>query len=389
MKIPKILTGIILSSFILLISTNLNAQLNDEDKILVLTNYLIENENMDSIKARNEAIATIYGKPKFKNLIYDDNSEMFIGEIVSERGDFSKTINFYMPKQRAFTFQEDLNNGKIKIEHAFDNDKIIIKHIELDYQDVYYPISIKEQSTLTIKLGAYFIADQNTEILARQDGVGAIINLQEFLKMQEQTQVFRVDAKYAFNPKHTIEFSYYSLSNSNHLFVDKDFEYNGEIVNAEVALDTYFNTDVYKLNYIYTAYQTNKLDLSFRVGLHITEISTGITGDFDVNEEDESIQTESVKVTAPLPVFGLGLGYDITPNINISYTTDYFFLSYNNITGAMTDTTLALDYKYNNYIGLGVGINSTRMRLKTKVEATELQLRNETNGILGYIILGY
>jgi len=383
-----------LKPFILILSlffstSILSAQVSDEDKILILTDYLITKEAQESVSARNQAIATIYGKPIFKNLIYDDASEMFFAQVVSQKGDFVKDVNFYMPRKRALSFKKDLDAGKIEIEHAFNDNEIVVKAIELNYNNVNYPLNVKESTTVTLKLGGYFVFNQDTEFLAKRNGIGTIINLQDSLQMQTKTEVFKLDANYKFNDRHKIEFSYYAINNFNSTTNTREIEYNGETIAVGSKVDVHFDTDIYKLNYIYSAYQTNKLDFSFRVGLHATSVSTGLVANFDVDSELESIKKESVSVTAPLPVFGLGLSYEIVPSIRINYTIDYFFISYEDISGRMTDTLLALEYQHNKYLGLGVGLNSTNMFFKAQVDKTEFQLRNDVAGILAYLTFSY
>ena len=370
-------------------ASTLSAQVSDEDKVLILTDYLITKEAQESVNARNQAIATIYGKPIFKNLIYDDASEMFFAQVVSQKGDFVKEVNFYMPRKRALSFKKDLDAGKIEVEHAFNDNEIVIKGMELNYDNVEYPLNVKESTTVTLKLGGYFVFNQDTELLARKNGIGTIINLQDSLGMQNKTEVFKLDAHYKFNDRHKLEFSYYAINNFSTTTNSKEIEYNGETITVGSEIDAHFDTNIYKLNYVYSAYQTNKLDFSFRVGLHATSVSTGLDANFDIDEELESIKKESVSVTAPLPVFGLGLSYEIVPNIYVNYTIDYFFISYEEISGRMTDTLLALEYQHNKYLGLGVGLNSTNMFFKTQVEKTEFQVRSDVAGMLAYLTFSY
>jgi len=147
---------LLFSILLLLLPTFIYADITDEEKILILTNYLIKNEGKSVAQARNKAISTIYGEPKFQNLVYDDSSEMFFAQIVSKEGNFIKDINFYMPYHRAVEFKKDLNSGLIKIEHNFKNNKIIIKKIKFNYKNIDYSLSVKESSKITLKLGVFF-----------------------------------------------------------------------------------------------------------------------------------------------------------------------------------------------------------------------------------------
>jgi hypothetical protein len=374
---------------LLLLSNTLFASTSSDEKIKILTQYLVEKEKKDPINARNEAIATIYGKPLFKDLIYNDASEMFFGKVVSQRGDFSRNINFYMPKERAIEFQKNVAAGKIEIEHAFDDNEIVIKKIELNYKDVNYPLKVKIPNTLTLKVGGYLVAKQNTELLAQRNGVGGTLDIQDLFDMKEDTNVFRVDILYKFNSAHSIDFSYYSLKNSNKKLIPGEIEWDGYTL-YDPELEAQFDTDIYKFDYIYSAYKTNKLDLSFRLGLHVTGLTTGLYGTTQSSEGEITFgKNDEIKFTAPLPVLGFGLRYEIIPSTHLNYTVDYFYLEFDGYKGSMVDSLISLEYKYNRYFGAGIGINATNTKVDTTVEDTYFRVRNEVLGGLAYIILSY
>lgn len=374
---------------IFLLISSLQANMNDEEKILILTNYLITQEHKDIATARSQAISSVYGVPSFKKLVYDDSSEMFFATIVSEKGNFSKNVNFYMPQKRAKSFLKSVDTGKIKIAHSFRNNKLSMNEIELEYDKVDYPLNIQDSYTMKLKVGGFFVVNQETDILARRNGVGGIVNLQDSLNMQTQTQVFRITGSYKFNETHALELSYFTIKNSNSVVNEKTIEFDGTIIEAGSKLSVHFNTDIYKFNYIYSAYHTNKLNLTARVGLHATNIATGIEGDFDINDEDNFVKNESVSVTAPLPVFGIGIDYKIIPNLYFKYTLDYFYLSYDAYAGLMLDNIIALEYNYNKYLGLGVAYNDTTMKLEYEDGPTSVRITNETAGLLAYLTFSY
>ena len=411
-KLSTILTVFI---SVLLSNVSVSAAISDTDKIYILTDYLIKEKSREvdhklskveadsldhealliqkekiTIRARNEAVATIYGKPTFKSLVYDDDTEMFFGRIVSQNGNFEKDVNFYMPKKRARAFKKRLEEGRIEIEHAFDDDEIVFNEIELNYEGVNYPLHVNTPNTFTLKLGGYFVGIQNTDVSAIKNGIGGTLNLQELFDLKQEVNVGRINAAYRFNPKHRVEVSWYALKSNGEHSIAKEFEFNGETIQAGAFVDMYFNTDIYKINYVYSAYHTNKLELAFRVGLHITSIDTGLNAGYNINQVSESHQTAAVSVTAPLPVLGLSLDYEIIPDLNLNYTIDYFAFSYDSsVSGAMSDSVLSLDYMFNRYIGVGGGLNRTQMQFKARSEETKLELNNDVAGVLGYVIFSY
>jgi len=399
---------------LMLYVSSAQAEFSDEDKVKILTEYLIkQNGDLDgeikaltpaspeykaalkhkekiTIRSRNEAIATIYGKPRFHSLVYDEHSEMFFGRIISENGNFERDINFYMPKKRARDFKKKVDTGRIEIKHVFDDNEVVFKEIELEYKGVSYPLHVELPNSFTLKLGGYFVGIQNTEISTTKDGLGATLNLQEFFNTKQQVSVGRVNAIYKFNPNHRVEGSWYSLNSSSSNSVSGEFIFDGTKYQAGADVGFYFDTAIYKINYIYSMYRTNKMELSFRAGLHITSVSTGLTASYDVGKVSEHIESDNLAITAPLPVFGLGLGYEIIPSLNLNYTIDYFALSYDStVSGAMVDSLLSLDYKFNRYIGVGGGVNMTEMSFKGKTEGTEFKYNDDVAGVLGYLILSY
>ena len=396
-----------------LLSTSLYAQPSSEDQVYIITDYLLREKSKEldkrlksltpaspeykallekkkslQVEARNEAIATVYGKPRFDTLVYDDNSEMFFGRIVSSNENFVRDVDFYMPRKRARAFKKNTKEGQIEIEHLFHDNSLKFKDIELEYAGVTYPLNIVQPNTFTLKLGGYFIGVQDTNIYTQRNGVGATIDLQDLFDMDEKVSVARVNLVYKFNPKHRIEASWYSVNSESSK--SADFTFNDVDIDASAALDIYFDTNIYKINYAYSVYKTSKLELSFRAGFHITKIKTGYHATYNINQVNESFEEDAIAITAPLPVLGIGLNYAFSPDLLLNYTVDYFALSYDStVSGAMSDSILTLDYQFNRYVGIGGGINRTQMRFKAVDDNREFGLRDDVAGLIGYMIFSY
>jgi len=379
-----------LNAIIIFSSSILVADVGDSQKVSILAKYLMQDENLSSAEARSQALSSVYGKPELKDLKYDSSSEMFFGRLVSENRDLEKDINFYMPRKRALEFEKDISQGVIEIEHSFKNNRVKFEDVQLEYKGIKYPLATQNANSVSLKLGAYFLSDQNTELLLKKDGVGAILNLQDFFNLEKQTNVLRIEAAYKFSADHKMELSWYKVNNRSYQTVDKSFEYNGHIIEAGSSVDMRYDTEIYKLMYAYSAYQTNKLNLMFRAGLHVTSISTRLAASISTNLVEDSLSTDSLRITKPLPVFGFGLEYKILSDLYFNYNVDYFLLSYDNaLEGALVDTLLSVEYKYNRYVGVGVGLNATKSRLHVQQESTLFETRNEVMGALAYLIFSY
>lgn len=240
-----------------------------------------------------------------------------------------------------------------------------------------------------LRLGGYLLADQDTDVKVSKRGLGATINLQDLFEMETTTQVFRLDGHYRFTPKQAVEFSWYSINNSSHSEENIDFEWGDQNISATGALGTYFNTDIYKINYLYSFYHTEKVELGLSAGLHITTIDIGFTGNYTSDGTVDN-SGEDVKVTAPLPVVGFQLNYNISPELSIKYAVDYFFITFDGSTGTLSDALLSVDYRITRYFGVGIGFNSTRMRLEANIKNdTKLNIQHDVAGGLIYGTLNF
>ncbi len=245
--------------------------------------------------------------------------------------------------------------------------------------------------SIQLRLGGYLLSGQNTDAKISKHGVGATVNLQDLFNMKTTNQVFRLDGHYRFNPKHRIEFAWYSINNTSHTDRDASFEWGDEAIKAQGVLSTYFDTDIYKLNYVYTFYTSPSVDLSLSAGLHITKIGLGFSGEFSVGDINVSASgKKDAAVTAPLPVVGVRMGYRFNDAWSVNYAVDYFFITLEGVTGSMSDALLTLDYRFSKYVGVGVGINSTRMRFEADTKDNkQLAINHDVSGGLVYATFRY
>ncbi len=238
---------------------------------------------------------------------------------------------------------------------------------------------------MQVRLGGYLLADQATNIGVSRNGGGVNIHLQDLFEMESTTQVFRLDGYYRFTPKHAIEISWYSISNSSQTEENIDFEWGDQNISATGALSTFFDTDIYKVNYLYSFYHTEEVELALGAGLHITTIDTGFSGSYTTDGASDN-SGEDAQVTAPLPVVGFRLVYNIWPELSVKFAADYFFLTFDGYTGALSDTLITVDYRIMRNLGIGVGFNSTRMRLEAELD--DDVLLNVNHDVAGAYVYG-
>ena len=348
----------------------------------------MKHENKSQIQARNEALSSIYGEPKFKTLSYDNRTETFFGTVGTTKKKSLKKVNFYMPKIYAQSYLKNPEDASIEVHHKMQDNDLTLSSIDLKYKGIAYPMSLKSPTNMTLKIGGLFIADQNTVLYTKVNGLAGAVNLQELFNLESQTTAVKVDLSYAFNQRHKISFSYYSTKSTNTKYIEG---INGSINGVSFDggdVSLLFQTDLYKFNYIYSAYKTNHFEFNTRVGIHYTRFTTRLDVTKVVNGSSTTQTALDVSVPTPLPVLGLGFEYEITQDLVLKYYADYFLVTAN-IEGTLVDNQLQLEYMYNDYIGASIGLGRTTIDFNTKVDNQTFGLNHEISGFTGALLFKY
>jgi hypothetical protein len=232
-----------------------------------------------------------------------------------------------------------------------------------------------------IRLGVYVIDDSNTQFGVSSDvaGLGTVIDYQRDFGGDSGDTIPRIDAYYRFNEKHRINFTSFSIDRegTKTLAIDPPIiidgtDYSGGTINSDIKYT------LYKLGYAYSFYRSSRVELSFSAGLNITS--------YDLKFTDGATKVESADVTAPLPMFGLHMGYALTPKWSIEYVTEAFFIDIEDtFSGSLLSYELSTEYKLFKHFAIGAGL----ARLGTNVEVNSDNWKGSiSDSYRGYRVFG-
>ena len=203
-----------------------------------------------------------------------------------------------------------------------------------------------------IRLGAYIIDDADTVFSVSSDvgGLGTVIDYQRDLGGESGNTIPRIDAYYRFNERHRIDFTAFSIdrSGSRTLTIDPpiiigDEDFSGGNINSDIKYT------LYKLGYAYSFYHSPKVELSVSAGLNITS--------YELKFNDGTNKVEAADVTAPLPMFGLHVGYAITPKWSVEFVSEAFFIDIEDtFSGSLVSYELSTEYKLFKQFAIGAGL---------------------------------
>jgi len=231
-----------------------------------------------------------------------------------------------------------------------------------------------------LRLGGYIVDNSDTQFSIAGDlGLGTVIDYSKDLGGESRDTVPRIDAYYRFNPRHRINFTAFSIDRSGVRTLAVDVVINDEPFSASETLYSDINYTLYKLGYAYSFYHSPKVELSITAGLSITSYDLKFA-------TDDGSKRETAGFTAPLPMFGLRMGYAITPKWSVNYLTESFFIEYEDtVKGALLNYELTTEYKLFKHFAIGAGL----VRTGTSVEVDDDDYRGKvTDSYRGYTLFG-
>jgi hypothetical protein len=215
--------------------------------------------------------------------------------------------------------------------------------------------------TWMIRLGTYIVDGSDTQFSVSSDvaGLGTVIDYSRDLGGETRDTVPRIDVYYRFNPRHRIDFTTFFIDRKGvrTLSIDPPVVIGGEDYSGGV-LSSEIKYTLYKLGYAYSFYHSSKVELSITAGLNITN--------YDLNfSDDTGAKASTAGVTVPLPMFGLRMGYAISPKWSVNYIAESFFIDFEDkVRGALINYELNTEYRLFKNVAIGAGIARIGSALK-------------------------
>jgi hypothetical protein len=236
----------------------------------------------------------------------------------------------------------------------------------------------------SIQLGG-FITSSDTEMRVNSSSgaVGAVVNVEDALGVSGEKSTFRIDGFYRFGEtrRHQVDLHYFDSRRSATKVLDETIEVGDTTFPIGATVATQFNLQFINLDYSYAFFQDDRLRLSVAGGLHTTGVK------FKLESPPTLFQDESF--TAPLPVVGLRGEVAVTERWRLKGSADAFYLEYDQFTGLLADTSLAVEYLPFKHAAFGLAINTIRMKVESdgdNAEGTDLngELKFTFTGLLMY-----
>ena len=253
----------------------------------------------------------------------------------------------------------------------------------------------KELDKFYMRIGAFIPVGAKTTIRADTDYfLSATVDTENTLGQGEPNVTGRIEGYWRYHPKHSIGFTYYKLKQDGTQILDEELRWDETyLFTGEVS--SYLNTETLKVDYIWSFYRSEKVELAIGGGLHLTEYDFGLSGTADIYDESGNLveagrfSSTGIKVTAPLPVVGVRVNYNFNPKTRIMYKTDVFAIRFDQYKGNMVDSSLLVEYQPWKHVGFGGGLNTVQIQGESDEDNGTASLVNRVMGLQAYITLHY
>jgi hypothetical protein len=216
-----------------------------------------------------------------------------------------------------------------------------------------------DESGLWLSIGAGVARfDTNYTFTNKSSGLGGIIDAEGTLGMPEIDTAPFVMGGYAFNSKHSLEFSYWRINRSSDLLdIDKNF---GDVsVEGDATLTD--KTRFFYLNYGYALYRDPRALVRLRAGLYGIDLEYEFNAigsiEIDGMPVGSGVYNASARQLAPLPLVGIDFWFRITPRWSAGSSFGLVGGTYKDISANIFDASITTRYALSNHWGLNLGAN--------------------------------
>ena len=231
-----------------------------------------------------------------------------------------------------------------------------------------------------------FVTESDTTVQINSEtlGVGAVIDLENVLGVERNFRTYRVDALYRFGTtrRNEIEFHYYDSKRDGDKVLDQDLQIGDTIFPAGTGVSTEFKLTFYNVDYVYNFLMNDHVRLGVSAGLHTTGVKLRVEDTGGSNGENQDF-------TAPLPMLGLRLDVLLTRHWRMKTNLNVFYLEYDDYTGRLNDSLIAVEYVPWKHFGVGAGVNAINYFVEndgdTSLADLNGSIRFQLTGLMVYL----
>ena len=226
-------------------------------------------------------------------------------------------------------------------------------------------------------------------------GVGTVIRLEDDLSVEDDKNAVRLDGFYMFNRKHALNFHFTTFSRDGVTEINRQIEFEDLLFDLGTSVRSDFNSGIYTFVYKYSLFQNNKVDTGLALGLSVYDFELALEGEAELVDDTGAVidgelfrRTEESTI-APVPTFGIYLGYAINPDLILRYDARFMHVDIGDFEGQVSDVKGTLDWYFHKHLGVGGGVARTSVDVKLLSGDSPFQIDYQYGGFMGYVAIAF
>lgn len=163
--------------------------------------------------------------------------------------------------------------------------------------------------------------------------------------------------------RHLVRLSAFAIHRSAAKRIEKDISFDNEDYFVDERVDSLLNITMFGLTYGYRILVRPRGELTGTFGIQIADVEANAVVRSRVVRESES-------GVAPLPLVGLEGRFDLTPRWAVEARAQYLTVDVSQVNGSILDARLALTWRVNPYLAMGLGYRSFQIDVDSRDEDT-------------------
>lgn len=163
--------------------------------------------------------------------------------------------------------------------------------------------------------------------------------------------------------RHLVRLSAFAIHRSAQQQLEKPISFDNEDYLVGELVDSRLDMTLFGLTYGYRFLVHQRAEISATFGIQIADVEANAVVRSRVVRESES-------GVAPLPLIGVEGRYDFTPSWSAEARAQYLTVDVSQVNGSILDARLAVTWRLNPYLVLGLGYRTFRIDVDSKDEGT-------------------
>ncbi|MCX2980138.1 hypothetical protein EYC98_04570 [Halieaceae bacterium IMCC14734] len=187
----------------------------------------------------------------------------------------------------------------------------------------------------------------------------------ETLGLDKTTNTPWAGFRWRFGERWSLNFSFNRWDSDGLVVITEDFNFDGQEYVAGAELSSKLTADAYVIDVAYAFHKSDRSEAGIGLGIHAFDLSAGLAGSLRLDDEPlVEFESQSDEFLAPVPNLRLYGIYAFTDRISAKADAGWLSASYDDYEGSFSYLSAALEYRFTEHFGGGIGYQYTNVDLK-------------------------